>query len=112
MFLFVILYLSSGPTISLPGPTEKGRGWGCAMIARRVTRKSKHASSTTNPSPKASQAGFSHQTNLPKSGKFLLLPSSSVVSAPSREIDGQSGRRSETQIAGFGELKVLWMDQH
>lgn len=34
LFFSVILCLPSGPTICLPGPTEKGRSWGWAITTR------------------------------------------------------------------------------
>ena len=55
LFFSVILCLPSGPTISLPGPTEKGRRWDWAVTARRVTGEANPqvvSSSTTPPPPK------------------------------------------------------------
>lgn len=64
-------------------------------------------SSSTTPQPQRLRGSLTYQP-LPKPGKFSL---SSVLSAPSTVIDGQSGSRTEgSQIAGFGKLQCR-MDQ-
>lgn len=83
-----------------PRAYTEGRSWGWAITARRVTGG---LLLPPHPQPQRLRGSPTYQP-LPKPGKFLLLLLSSVLSAPSTVIDGQSaaGQR-ERQIAGFGK---------
>lgn len=59
-----------------------------------------------HPQPQRLRGSLTYQP-LPKPGKFLLLLLSSVLSAPSTVIDGQSGRRTEGRTdSRFWKTKV------